>query len=177
MSELSVDIVAWIEGVIDEKIVHVKRQGRYRPQFFINAVTGEGKTLDLFLRMPRNDIGNGSWPAEFQGDGSVRPFSPAHESVVLQALQNHGVAVPAVLDGYHESTESILMEWVAGTQDLTTLTSPEELDIVMGEFFENLARLHKLTPSDLAITHLDIPKTASRDRPGRTRARSLRARL
>ena len=148
--DLPTGVVAWIEGVSGGRVRSIEQQGRWRPHFFVDVEHGDGSVLPLLLRFPRDP--------ELIGESRfLSHFDISHEARMLSALQGNGLAIPKFY-GYNEQSQSILMERVDGTNDLTSLDE-EARHTVLSEYFENLARLHSLPVDAAAMVEISLPSS------------------
>jgi aminoglycoside phosphotransferase len=82
-----------------------------------------------------------------------------HEARVLQALQGHDLRVPRVF-GFNEDERFILMERLAGTNRLADAPDDDTRRRIMFEYYDELAKLHRLDVESMALEGIEIPKTA-----------------
>ncbi len=143
------EVISWAEQLCGGAVVDVEQQVRWRPHHFLTVNRPEG-SAQFLLRSERGGIAAAS---TFQ-----QHFDIAHEARVLEALQGHGLKVPRFL-GYNEEHRVILMERVAGTNEL--LSEPDETTRgrVMSEYIEQLAHLHSLDVGSMTLSGLTVPST------------------
>ena len=76
---------------------------------------------------------------------------------MLRALGAAGIRVPRI-DGWNEQHQVALQERVAGSSDLPP-APPAQRRAVLLDFIGEIARLHALTPGQLGLSELPIPRT------------------
>ncbi len=146
-SELDPALAAWIEKTLRGRITRSERQGRWRPQWFVD-VSVDGNQVPILVRQQR-----AGGPRRF-----LEQFSIGHEADVLQALQETDVRV-AKFYGFHEPTQSILCERLTGESDLGLVEDHERRSGLYRQYVDNLVRLHCLDPSSLRLD-LKSPRSA-----------------
>ena len=120
-------IVAWIESELGGSVVHIARQARWRPVWFVD-VERDGERLELVVRGDRTDM---------------ELVFPLDHEMRLQALMGeHGIPVPRV-HGWIDEPRSYVMDRVGGRNDFEGST-PEQRDAVVDDYLQILARLHAL---------------------------------
>lgn len=139
------DIVSWIGEVVGQPLLAADRipGGATREGWFVD--TADRKMFLRFSPVPMPER------SAFHTLGT--------EAAVMEALSGKGVAVPAVL-AVHPIREAVLEERVPGATWFYRIEDPEEQVSVARDFIRNLARLHQLEPSGLAIDALGPIKTA-----------------
>jgi aminoglycoside phosphotransferase (APT) family kinase protein len=146
-----VGVLRWVEDLVGGTIIRKRRQGRWRPQWYLDVSTAAGEQLPLFLRSSRD-------PQLAQRSHFLSHFSIEHEAAVLRALQDTPVLVPRYY-GFHDGSKSILLEQVPGTEVFATLTDRAERQAIARQYMENLAILHRLDPETLGLGNLRVPRT------------------
>lgn len=140
------EVAAWIERQCGGRIVGVERQVRWRPHDFA-TVERAGGAVEVVVRHAR----------------ATTPDSPSYtdigrEARVLEALQGRGVKIPGFL-GFHPEHGVLLMERVAGTSDFSQASDDGVRQRLMGEYFEQLARLHSLDVASMRLEGVEAPAT------------------
>jgi aminoglycoside phosphotransferase (APT) family kinase protein len=148
---LSEEARQWIEQQSGGRIVHDEQQARWREQQFI-TVERDGTTVELLARFGRD-------PEVVKHSRLLSRRDIEHEARVLQALQGHGLRVPAFL-GYNADERFILMERLAGTNRLAEAADDETRRRIMFEYYDELAKLHALDVDTMTLEGIDVPKTA-----------------
>jgi aminoglycoside phosphotransferase (APT) family kinase protein len=146
------ELAAWVEEVTGGRIVSAERQGRWRAQWFVR-VSGPNGEADLVVRMPRD-------PAHVRDMAFTSRYDTRHEGDVLRSLEGQGIPIPRC-HGFHEATESLLIDEVGGSADFADLSDPATRSTVLREYIRNLVRLHELDPADFpAIGELPVDAQA-----------------
>ena len=136
----------WIEQHLEAKLVSMERQARWRPAWFVEAETAEGR-LSLYVRGRREQA-------------ELLFFPLAHEAEVLRVLHAAGIPSPKIY-GLCEDPEAIVMDRMAGRPDLATAETQEEAAAALLDFIPILARMHALPPQDfLKAPGLKMPRDA-----------------
>jgi hypothetical protein len=120
-------VIAWIEANIGGQVVHITRQPRWRPVWWVD-VDRDGERLELCVRGDRTDM-NLIFPLE-------------HEMRLQSVLHDHGIPVPKVY-GLIERPLAYVMDRVGGRNDFAH-ASDAERDAVVDEYLQVLARMHAL---------------------------------
>jgi len=123
------DIVAGRMGGV---VVAIERQARWRPTWFVD-LDRDGVVQQLVLRGERTDS---------------EAFPHRHEYEFHRLLAKRGLPVPA-LHGYLETPGTIdtfIAERVPGRPDFEDVSDAER-DVVVDEYLQQLARLHRLDPA------------------------------
>jgi len=142
------DVITWAGERCGGRVVDIEQQIRWRPHHFLTIDRPGGRTRVL-ARSKRTDT---------QGAGFMEHFDIAHEARVLEALQGRGLKVPEFF-GFNEHHGVILMECVAGSNDLLTAPDDATRKQVMAEYIEQLAKLHQLEVEPMHLSGLTIPRT------------------
>jgi aminoglycoside phosphotransferase (APT) family kinase protein len=149
---LPIEIVVWIERTIGGRVLEVRRQARWRPNYFIDVDAPGLDTVVLkSARAPRHVI---------QRSALLSTFNSNREAVVLELLQGKDVRVPPFL-GFHEESGSLLMAKVDGSAQVHGLDDPERMRRISRDFADQLAALHRLDLDTLGLPDdLHVPTTA-----------------
>ncbi|MGV9860681.1 phosphotransferase family protein [Gordonia sp. NPDC003425] len=150
--ELDGRIIAWIEDVTNASVVRIERQGRWRPQFFVDVEGADGTVEPLLVRLVRD-------PDLVPLSAFLSHFDLAHESRVLDALQDGPVRVPKTY-GFFEDPPAILMQRVAGSNEFDDVPD-EARAAVMRDYVENLYRLHTIPVDADLIDRLGLTLPAT----------------
>jgi aminoglycoside phosphotransferase (APT) family kinase protein len=142
------EVIAWAENECGGKVVDIAEQIRWRPHHFLTIERPTG-TIHVVARSQRT---------EMAGAGFAKHFDIAHEARVLAALQDRGLKVPRFF-GFNEDFGVILMEKVAGTNELSDAPDDNTRKRVMAEYIEQLAKLHQLDVESMHLSGLAIPQT------------------
>lgn len=143
------EVIAWAGGRCGGKVVGIEQQIRWRPHHFL-TIERPTDTIHVVARSQRT---------EMAGAGFAKHFDIAHEARVLEALQGKGLKVPHFF-GFNEEFGVILMEQVAGTNELSDAPDDNTRKRVMAEYIEQLAKLHQLDVESMHLSGLDIPQTS-----------------
>lgn len=145
---LTSEVIAWAEDQCGGKVVDIAEQIRWRPHHFL-TIERPAETIHVVARSQRT---------EMAGAGFAKHFDIAHEARVLAALQGTGLKVPRFF-GFNENFGVILMEKVAGTNELSDAPDDSTRKRVMAEYIEQLAKLHQLDVESMHLSGLSIPQT------------------
>ncbi len=136
----------WIERHFGGRVLSIERQARWRPAWFVEAETAEGR-LPLYVRGRREQA-------------ELLFFPLAHEAEVLSVLHAAGIPGPRIY-GLCDDPEAIVMDSMPGRADLATADSEEEAAAVLLDFIPILVRMHALPPQDfLKAPGLKMPRDA-----------------
>jgi aminoglycoside phosphotransferase (APT) family kinase protein len=136
----------WIEQDLKANVLSMERQARWRPAWFVEAETAQGK-LPLYVRGRREQA-------------ELLFFPLAHEAEVLRVLHAAGIPSPRIY-GLCEDPEAIVMDRMRGRPDLATADSKEEAAAALLDFIPILARMHALPTEDfLKAPGLKMPRNA-----------------
>lgn len=147
--------VEWIEATTGFTVTEVKKQARWRPLYFVRAMDDGGGVHELVLRASRD-------PERKAKFGIAGRFTIAHEALILEALQGSDVKVPEFY-GFHEPTQSILMGRINGTANIQFLQDKQFQARLKLEYFENIARLHRLDIEKIGLTSKLAPLRTDED--------------
>jgi aminoglycoside phosphotransferase (APT) family kinase protein len=142
------DVIAWVEQCCGGRVVDIEQQGRWRAHHFLTVQQAQG-AISVLARSQRRAVAPNSFLAH---------FDIAHEARVLEALQGKGLKVPNFL-GFNERHGIILMERVAGTNELSQAPDDDSRKKVMTEYIEQLALLHGIDVESMKLSGLEIPTT------------------
>jgi aminoglycoside phosphotransferase (APT) family kinase protein len=142
------DVVDWVQQQCGGRVVAVEQQGRWRAHHFL-TVQRPGGAIGVLARSRRQGVPPNSFLAH---------FDIAHEARVLEALQGKGLKIPTFL-GFNEQHGIILMERVAGTNELSQAPDDDTRKAVMTEYIEQLAHLHRIDIESMKLSGLEIPMT------------------
>lgn len=120
-------IVAWLEGLLDGRVVSWSRQPRWRPMWFLDVDVG-GTERKVVVRGVRAD-------AEQQ-------FTLEHEMAFQRTLEEQGIPVPHVY-GWCEDPPAYAMAAVPGQPDFKGV-APADRAVIVDEYLQTLARIHAL---------------------------------
>lgn len=126
--------IAWAEQLLDGRAVRRQKQNRWRPQWILDVETARGVTVRALLRGFRN-------PGYTEMDEAGARALLAKEAAVLEALQSVPVKLPRYY-GYDASSGWMLMEFVPGDTELTSIPDPQRRFLLYRQYVEELARLH-----------------------------------
>src|ERR1700761_4286404 len=104
-------VIRWIEQTLNAKVLSMERQARWRPAWFVEAETANGR-LSLYVRGRREQA-------------ELLFFPLAHEAEVLRVLHAAGIPGPKIY-GLCDDPEAIVMDRMPGRPDLATADSAEE---------------------------------------------------
>ena len=146
--DLSQDLIDWIAETAGAPVLDVRRQSRWRPQYFIDLDAPGLETVVLKrARAPRHVI---------ERSALLSRFNTEREAIVLRALRDTEIRVPRYL-GFHAEGGSLLMSKVGGSAQLHTVDDPALIRSIALDFAEELAALHRLDVNrDLTIP-LPVP--------------------
>ena len=142
------DLAAWIEDTTGGTIARAERQGRWRVHWMVDVDTPRGR-LELLARMPRD-------PEYISSSAFLTNYRPLHEARVLQAMENTAVPTPCFY-GFHEPTQTQLIERIGGSGDFRALDAPEAAGLLL-QYVDQMVEIHKLplsTFDDVDITTPD----------------------
>ncbi|MBM4383716.1 MAG: phosphotransferase family protein [Deltaproteobacteria bacterium] len=141
---LEPEIIAWVAKQGAGDVTRAARHVARREAWLVDVSRPDGSRAEWFLSVDR------AKPAR------PNPFSLARETRVLGALGANGIRVPRI-HGWSEAHQVALQERVRGSADLPP-APPAERRAVLLDFVEEIARMHALTPAQLALD-LAIPQT------------------
>ena len=148
---LSPSLTDWVRETVGAPILDIRRQSRWRPQYFIDV---EGPTLRTVVlkqaRAPRHVI---------ERSALLSRFNTEREAIVLRALRDTGIRVPRYL-GFHVETGSLLMSKVPGSAQLHTVDDSDLIHAIAVDFADELASLHRLDVNGDFMIELPIPSNA-----------------
>lgn len=124
-------VVAWLESLLDAKVVGWARQPRWRPMWFVDVDrggAGAGSTERVVVRGERSD--------------TPLVFPLEHEMLFQRLLDEHGIPVPQVY-GWCDDPRAFAMAAVPGRPDFAG-TPPEERATIVDEYVQTLVRMHQL---------------------------------
>jgi aminoglycoside phosphotransferase (APT) family kinase protein len=136
-------LAAWIERELDCQVCSVVRQERWRPGWYVEALTRAGQALSLYVRGHR------------QSKSIVGSFESEYR--ILRVLEAEGIPVPHVY-GLCPDPLAIVMDRAAGRSDLSTAGSDEERKAVLNQYMEALARIHAIDPAKFEAIGMARPK-------------------
>lgn len=141
---------AWIEHVTGGTVTRFERSasGRSRGTWLVDVSRPSGDALALVLRRDTGD-----------GPLSGTEINLAREAQVYGALAETEVLIPK-LWAVSDDGEALLVDRVAGTEDINVLTDAADRERVAASFIAALAALHNLD-----VDHLEIPALARPVRP------------
>jgi aminoglycoside phosphotransferase (APT) family kinase protein len=141
-AELEQRLTAWIEETLACKVSSVTRQERWRPCWYVEARTGAGEDLSLYVRGHRTS------------KSTVGSFQEEYD--ILRVLQAEGIPVPRV-HGLCPDPLAIVMDKAAGRPDLSTAESDDERAAVLAQYMEALARIHAIDPAKFEAIGMKRP--------------------
>ena len=153
---LSPELLEWIARTVGGRVVQVRRQARWRANYFVDVDAPGLETVVLkSARAPRHVI---------ERSALLSTFNSHREAVMLELLQDQDVKVPPYL-GFHDDSRSLLMAKVEGSAQVHGLEDREQMRRISRDFAEQLASLHRLAVDDLDLTDdLRIPTTPRNSR-------------
>jgi aminoglycoside phosphotransferase (APT) family kinase protein len=147
---LSPEAERWIEHQSGGSIVQIEEQPRWRAHHFVTLNLGD-ETITLLARSARP-------PEVVKNSRVMQHFTLGREARVLEALQGHGLKIPRYY-GYSDEHQIILMERLAGTNELSFARDDESRRLIMNEYYEQLAHLHSLDVEAMrnVLGEIDVP--------------------
>src|SRR5581483_4016297 len=147
---LSAGAAKWIEQQLNGRIVGIDQQARWRPHYFV-TLQRDGKEFTVLARGVRE-------PAAVAQSKYLSHFDLAREARVIEALQGHGLKVPAYY-GYNDEYKLILMEKLDGTNLVSEAANDAERFSLMKQYFEQLAKLHSIDVAKMKVDDTENPTT------------------
>jgi aminoglycoside phosphotransferase (APT) family kinase protein len=149
---LAPELVDWIKETVHGDVVGVRRQARWRPNWFVDVDAPGVETVVLkSARAPKHVI---------ERSALLSTFNSHREAVILELLQGRDVKVPPFL-GFHEDSGSLLMAKVEGSAQVHDLADRDRMRSISRDFAEQLAALHRIDLESLDLTDdLRVPTTA-----------------
>lgn len=136
-------LCACVEQMLGAKVVHIERQLRWRPAWFLALEKPNGERVKVHARGDR--------------DSDVVPFPELkREADILQTLAQQGVPVPHVY-GMCDDPVAIIMETVAGTRDVSAADSDAQRQAVARQYIDALARMHKAPVEPFVAKGIELP--------------------
>ncbi len=138
-------IAAWVKENLGGDVIEFEREERWRPQWKVTYTKGD-ETGIVFVR----------------GDRPItNPHMLHNEMLILQALKDNGIKVPAVL-GWIESPKAIVLEfvdtpdardlaYVTTGSDTPTSISPDRWQAMLS-YMDHMAQFHAVPVSE--FTHI-----------------------
>jgi aminoglycoside phosphotransferase (APT) family kinase protein len=120
-------VIAWLEKLLDGKVVSWNRQPRWRPMWFVD-IDRAGTIERVVVRGERTD--------------TPLVFPLEHEMLLQQQLDAHGIPVPKVY-GWCEDPRAYAMATVPGKPDFAG-TPADQRAVIVDEYVQVLARMHQL---------------------------------
>ncbi|MCH2170692.1 phosphotransferase family protein [Myxococcota bacterium] len=120
-------VVDWLESNVGGSVTEIWRQPRWRPVWFAD-LERDGETLSLCVRGEREDTYFG--------------FSLDHEMRFQKCLEECGIPVAHVY-GWIDAPRAYVMDRIPGSNNFEGV-GKAELDAVMDDYMEVLARVHAL---------------------------------
>jgi aminoglycoside phosphotransferase (APT) family kinase protein len=139
---------AWVERTIGGRVVHLERQPRWRPAWYLDLERPDGTQLPIYVRGDRGIQSGGAYSLE-------------HEYRILQVLEQQGIPVPHV-HGFCDEPRAIVMERAPGRSDLSTLDDEAGRQSVQDDYMRILARVHALHLEPFLAIGLEQPPDAER---------------
>jgi aminoglycoside phosphotransferase (APT) family kinase protein len=145
--DLDPALVAWIVDVTGTEALTVTRNpgGASRAGYAVDARLPDGTMRELWLR---TDPGF--------GPQSATRYSLRREAAVYRALRPTPMLI-ADLVAVHPDLPAFLMRRVTGESRFAQIDDPAIQASIAREFFDQLAALHRLDPSDLELPELGSP--------------------
>jgi aminoglycoside phosphotransferase (APT) family kinase protein len=137
---LSPEILDWVAHHAGGALPRAERHVARREAWLVGV-----KGAEFFLRVDRTP------------PGRPNPFSLARETRILRALHAHGIRVPRIV-AWSDAHQVALQERVRGEADLAA-APPDAQRAVLREFAAEIARMHALTPGQLALENVPVPRT------------------
>jgi aminoglycoside phosphotransferase (APT) family kinase protein len=153
-------ITAWLEGDLGGKVVHIERQARWRPAWWVDLERG-GDILPLCVRGDRLD--------------SASAFSLEHERTFQTLLSDGGIKVAKVY-GWSDEPKAYVMDRVPGRDNFDGVPD-DERQRVMEDYVDVLLAMHQLDPdqfSDAGIVRAERPEESHLVGLGRFEAQAYR---
>ena len=135
---------AWVEKTVGGRIVHARRQARWRPAWFLD-VERDGEVLPLYWRGDRG----------LEGINSV--YDVRYEAKFFPILEAHGIPVPH-LHGICSDPLGVLLDRMPGRANLATAGSDVERAAVLDHYIEILARVHAIDAAEFERVGLSRPR-------------------
>ncbi len=141
-------LIAWIEREARCRVTEWEKQGRGRPAWFVDAETEAGPKK-LYVRGDRGIA-----------KGINRHYPLSREAKLLFALERHRIPVPHTY-AYSAEHQALLQDFVPGGVRFHHIEDDDERNRTGDDFMRVLARLHRLTPAELALPADEyfVPKT------------------
>lgn len=138
-------MVEFAERAVGGRVVRIERLARWRLGWFLD-VEVDGRIVPLYARGARG--------ADFPS-----PFDLGHEARVHALLEDHGFPVPHVLGIVDvDETQVLVMDRVPGVQGLLAEPEPPVRARLMRECVEHMARMHAISPDELAARGFVVPE-------------------
>lgn len=135
-------LTAWLEQTVGGKVTDIKRQGRWRPAWFVDMELSTGPKR-FYVRGERTSK-------------SVM-FPLDYEYRILKVLEAHEIPVPHVW-GICPDPHAILMDFVPGRPDLSTAESEAERRAVMDQIVDIYAQIQSIDPVEFAAVGVRLPQ-------------------
>jgi aminoglycoside phosphotransferase (APT) family kinase protein len=142
MSELTAEVVAWIEEVAGGEVLSSVAIPSGRLGYLIDVKSPEGETLELFLQRGRGDVSGTSFMA----------FD--REVEVYRALEQIGIPIPHVW-GVSVELNALLVDRARGSTWFHPPRDPDEAVRVAQDFMHHIAAWHRA-----GARGLDLPSFA-----------------
>lgn len=131
-------VSAWLSDNIGGRVVSIQRQARWRPQW-LAEVERDHDVVPLLVRGERFDS-DMTWPLR-------------HEADFQRVMHETGIRTPKVW-GWIDRPAAMVMDLCPGTHDTRDLP-PEETAVIVGEYLEELVRLHTLDTTPFLDAGID----------------------
>jgi aminoglycoside phosphotransferase (APT) family kinase protein len=141
-------ITTWVERELGGRVVHVERQARWRPVWWVSLEQDDG-VLELCARGDRID--------------SPSAFSLEHEMIFQSTLQDNGIPVARV-HGWCDQPKAIVMDRVPGRDNFEGVSDDERRQ-AMEDYIDILVRMHQLDVglfSDAGVVRAAKPQDSDR---------------
>ncbi len=121
-------VLAWVESLLDARVVSWERQPRWRPMWFVDIERSGGSVERVVVRGERTD--------------TPLVFPLEHEMLFQRLLDEHGIPVPQVF-GWSDEPRAYAMAAVPGKPNFDG-TPPDQRATIVDEYVQTMARMHQL---------------------------------
>jgi aminoglycoside phosphotransferase (APT) family kinase protein len=137
-------VVAWVERELGGTVVSIERLPRWRPAWWIDLQRG-----DELVRL----YGRGERGADFPS-----PFSLAHEVVVHDTLERHGVPVPHAYGIVEDGPLRVLvMDRMPGQQGLALADADVDRQALLLDWVDYMVKMHEIDVAELGQRGIPVP--------------------
>lgn len=131
----------WVSANIGE-VISFDRQHRWRPAWFVVA-RHQDRLLRLYVRGNRDGFGF---------------MDVSREAAVLTVMEDQGIPVPHVY-GLLDGGQAVVMDWLPGEPNLSSVVSEEDIDAVMDSYVDALVGAHHIDLAAFEAVGMRIPAT------------------